>query len=104
MVSGSIRSTPIALSMSVKPGDTVTRGQVIAEVGATGRVTGPHLHWACRLNEARVNPLELDEGLDRRRTASHAVRFRVVQGLRPSEGSGFFAWVSVRCPNCVREE
>ena len=32
---------------------------VIAEVGATGRVTGPHLHWACRVNEARVNPLEL---------------------------------------------
>jgi len=46
-------------TMAVKPGDTVTRGQVIAEVGATGRVTGPHLHWACRLNEARVNPLEL---------------------------------------------
>ena len=46
-------------SMSVKPGDTVTRGQVIAQVGATGRVTGPHLHWACRVNEARVNPLEL---------------------------------------------
>jgi len=46
-------------TMAVKPGDTVTRGQVIGEVGATGRVTGPHLHWACRLNEARVNPLEL---------------------------------------------
>jgi murein DD-endopeptidase MepM/ murein hydrolase activator NlpD len=46
-------------TMAVKPGDTVTRGQVIAEVGATGRVTGAHLHWACRLNEARVNPLEL---------------------------------------------
>ena len=46
-------------SMSVKPGDMVTRGQVIAQVGATGRVTGPHLHWACRVNEARVNPLEL---------------------------------------------
>jgi len=45
--------------MAVKPNEMVTRGQVIAEVGATGRVTGPHLHWACRLNEARVNPLEL---------------------------------------------
>ena len=45
--------------MTVNPGDAVTRGQVIAEVGATGRVTGPHLHWACRLNEARVNPLNL---------------------------------------------
>jgi murein DD-endopeptidase MepM/ murein hydrolase activator NlpD len=46
-------------TMAVKPGDSVARGQVIAEVGATGRVTGPHLHWACRLGEARVNPLEL---------------------------------------------
>jgi murein DD-endopeptidase MepM/ murein hydrolase activator NlpD len=45
--------------MAVNPGDVVTRGQVIAKVGATGRVTGPHLHWACRLNEARVNPLNL---------------------------------------------
>jgi murein DD-endopeptidase MepM/ murein hydrolase activator NlpD len=46
-------------TMAVKAGDSVARGQVIAEVGATGRVTGPHLHWACRLGEARVNPLEL---------------------------------------------
>ena len=48
-------------TIAVKPDDTVARGQVIGEVGATGRVTGPHLHWACRLNEARVNPLELTE-------------------------------------------
>jgi murein DD-endopeptidase MepM/ murein hydrolase activator NlpD len=45
--------------MTVNPGEAVTKGQVIAKVGATGRVTGPHLHWACRLNEARVNPLNL---------------------------------------------
>jgi murein DD-endopeptidase MepM/ murein hydrolase activator NlpD len=46
-------------TIAVKPNDLVARGQVIGQVGATGRVTGPHLHWACRLNEARVNPLEL---------------------------------------------
>ena len=43
----------------VQVNEMVNPGQVIAEVGATGRVTGPHLHWACRLNEARVNPLDL---------------------------------------------
>ncbi|MCI0722395.1 MAG: M23 family metallopeptidase [Acidobacteria bacterium] len=46
-------------TITAKSGDMVERGQVIAKVGATGRVTGPHLHWACRLNEARVNPLDL---------------------------------------------
>ncbi len=42
-------------------GTLVKRGDVIAEVGATGRVTGPHLHWACRLNQARVNPMDLTQ-------------------------------------------
>ena len=45
--------------MSVKPGDLVAQGEVIGAVGATGRVTGPHLHWACRISGARVNPLNL---------------------------------------------
>jgi murein DD-endopeptidase MepM/ murein hydrolase activator NlpD len=42
-----------------KSGDLVRSGQVIGTVGATGRVTGPHLHWSVRANGARVDPLSL---------------------------------------------
>jgi murein DD-endopeptidase MepM/ murein hydrolase activator NlpD len=43
----------------VGPGDSVARGDVVGAVGATGRVTGPHLHWAVRLHDARVDPMSL---------------------------------------------
>ncbi len=46
-------------AIDVRPGDEVAGGQRIGAVGATGRATGPHLHWGARLHRARVNPLDL---------------------------------------------
>jgi murein DD-endopeptidase MepM/ murein hydrolase activator NlpD len=45
--------------IDVHEGDLVEDGKVIGKVGATGRVTGPHLHWAVRANGARIDPLSV---------------------------------------------
>jgi murein DD-endopeptidase MepM/ murein hydrolase activator NlpD len=46
-------------SVDVKTGDLIAGGQPIGKVGATGRVTGAHLHWTLRANGTRVDPLSL---------------------------------------------
>jgi murein DD-endopeptidase MepM/ murein hydrolase activator NlpD len=43
----------------VAPGDTVVAGTPIGRVGATGRVTGPHLHWVVRYGSTSVDPRSL---------------------------------------------
>ncbi len=43
--------------IDVKLGDRVEQGQVVARVGATGRATGPHLHWGMNWFDVRIDPL-----------------------------------------------
>ena len=45
--------------IDVHPGQALNKGDTLGKVGATGRATGPHLHWGIRLNGARVNPYAL---------------------------------------------
>jgi murein DD-endopeptidase MepM/ murein hydrolase activator NlpD len=45
--------------IDVRVGDQIAGGQRVGLVGATGRVTGPHLHWTVRLQGARVDPMSV---------------------------------------------
>ncbi len=44
-------------SLAVREGETVTQGQLLGRIGATGRATGPHLHWGLKWQDARLDPL-----------------------------------------------
>jgi murein DD-endopeptidase MepM/ murein hydrolase activator NlpD len=45
--------------MHVKAGQRIQRGQVIAEVGNTGRSTGPHLHYEISHQGKMINPMQI---------------------------------------------
>jgi len=50
-------STFLHLSrIDVRTGDTVRRGQMLGATGATGRATGPHMHWGMRWKDERIDP------------------------------------------------
>ncbi len=51
--------------LRVKKGDSITQGHSIALSGATGRVTGPHLHWGIHIDGIPVNPLQFREDLNK---------------------------------------
>lgn len=62
---GGLISMSMHLSeMSVQTGQTVSRGQVIGKVGATGRVSGPHLHFGFRWHGSRIDPRVLLSAAD----------------------------------------
>lgn len=46
-------------SVAVRQGQAVRQGELIGTVGATGRATGPHLHWSMKWNDARLDPQAL---------------------------------------------
>lgn len=43
----------------VKKGDVVRQGQLVGAIGATGRASGPHLHWGMKWNQERIDPMPL---------------------------------------------
>lgn len=46
-------------ALLVEEGDRVKQGQLIGRIGATGRATGPHLHWGMKWQDARIDPILL---------------------------------------------
>jgi len=55
-------------ALLAREGDTIAAGDVVGRVGATGLVTGPHLHWAVWIAGTRVDPLSLVEILTPRKS------------------------------------
>jgi murein DD-endopeptidase MepM/ murein hydrolase activator NlpD len=62
-------------AFAVSPGQNIHRGDIVGYVGASGRVTSPHLHYEVRINNTPVNPYKY-----LRTTIAHAAKFDTVGG------------------------
>lgn len=88
--------------IDVKEGDLIDVGDLVGLVGATGRVTGPHLHWALRVAGARVDPLSALELLG---VPSRKSRIRIDAAIatraipNPSQSPGGTN-TKAKCPAC----
>jgi murein DD-endopeptidase MepM/ murein hydrolase activator NlpD len=82
-------------AQNLKAGDVVRKGQVIGQVGTTGRSTGPHLHWGVKKNGAYLDPTGLGEVLepalparDRKTFDAHAAEMlRLIDALGGVRGA-----------------
>jgi murein DD-endopeptidase MepM/ murein hydrolase activator NlpD len=68
-------------TVGVRMNQVIRRGEVVGTVGATGRATGPHLHWGVRLEGARVDPLSLMET-----TSNDRRSIQIIRKLKHMEG------------------
>jgi murein DD-endopeptidase MepM/ murein hydrolase activator NlpD len=62
-------------AFAVTPGQSIHRGDIVGYVGASGRVTSPHLHYEVRINNTPVNPYKY-----LRTTVAHAAKFDTIGG------------------------
>jgi len=51
--------------IDVKVGQAVRQGEVLGAIGMTGRATGPHMHWAIKWRDARIDPAPLAGPMER---------------------------------------
>jgi murein DD-endopeptidase MepM/ murein hydrolase activator NlpD len=64
------------LAQGIRPGSPVNQGQVVGYVGATGRATGPHLHYEVRVNDRPVNPLRIKAAGARQLAGADLAKFK----------------------------